>query len=634
MSINADLFTEDLYMAVNGDWQETAEIPDDKASTGGFNDLRDGIEELLMGVIQGMEAGELAIPNDELDEMLTYYRQAIDFDERNTLAGEPLKPYLQQIESLNDYAALEELFPAWVLRGFPLPFTFGVSADMKNTAVHTLYLGVPSTILPDVTYYEAGNESAEALLAIYQQMSVEILEAIGYDYTQAQSYVEQALAFDRLLVPHLKSQEELADYVASYNPRSMAEIESYHSRMSFKKIIQALLGQEISEAIVSEPAYFEALERILTPEHFSQLKAWMLVKLANSQASMMSEDLRQLAGQYSLALSGNPSIQNQTKHAYYLTTSYFDMVIGDYYGKTYFGPEARQDVREMVEVMINVYKERLKRNDWLSQATINQAIVKLDALDILVGYPDDYPDVYRAIDIQPDKSLYENTLAMRILFAEDALGKYGEPVDRKKWGMSPDTVNAYFNPAHNHICFPAAILQAPFYSLEQSRSENYGGIGAVIAHEISHAFDNNGAKFDEYGNLNNWWTDEDFEAFETKADAMVKQWDGIEYAGGKVNGTLTVSENIADGGGLTAALEATKRETDGDLRAFFINWARIWRNKARPEYMQLLLTVDVHAPAPLRASVQPRNLDEFHEVFGTQVGDGMYLAPEDRVIIW
>lgn len=231
-------------------------------------------------------------------------------------------------------------------------------------------------------------------------------------------------------------------------------------------------------------------------------------------------------------------------------------------------------------------------------------------------------------------TLLSNALAFSKIELKERFGRWNQPVDRTEWEMSADTVNAYYHPFRNVIVFPAAILQAPFYSLEQSSSANYGGIGAVIAHEISHAFDNNGALFDEYGNLNNWWTEEDLAHFQEKAQAMIEEFDGLSFADGTVNGKLTVSENIADAGGLSCALEAAKTEADHSLADFFVSWATIWRTKAKKEYQQLLLQIDVHAPAKLRANIQPQNLMEFYETFAITEEDAMYLPPEKRVHIW
>lgn len=291
----------------------------------------------------------------------------------------------------------------------------------------------------------------------------------------------------------------------------------------------------------------------------------------------------------------------------------------------------------MIKEMIRVYKKRLEENSWLSQATKEKAIIKLDKLGVQVGYPESIParfDAYKTVTAEDGGTLLSNALAFSKIEAKDRFSKWNKPVDRSEWEMSADTVNAYYHPFRNVIVFPAAILQAPFYSLEQSSSANFGGIGAVIAHEISHAFDNNGAKFDEFGNLNNWWTEEDLEQFQNKAQAMIDEFDGLSLADATVNGKLTVSENIADAGGLSCALEAAKSEKDFSFEEFFVSWATIWRTKAKKEYQQLLLQIDVHAPAKLRANVQLQNIDEFYETFGITEQDEMYQKPEKRVHIW
>lgn len=634
MAIDKELIKANLYQAVNGEWLETAVIPDDKPSTGGFMNLRDGVEELLMADLDKMVAGEIGLTNDEQGEMLEYYQQAMDFDKRNALEAKPVQPLLEKLKALETIQDLQTLASEWVLYDLPLPFSLGIGPDMKDTSTYILGLSVPGTILPDTTYYQPGNEAGERLLTVYKDMSQKVLELMEFDADEAANLVEQAVEFDALFIPHMKSSEELADYTITYNPRTAEEIKSYSQDFDFLALFKELIGQDIDKAIVSEPEFFEAFQGIVNNDQIELLRAWLIVNLANSQTALLSEELRQAGSLYQLALSGSPKTQSPEKHAYYITIGMFSQVIGDYYGKKYFGDQARQDVREMVEAMIDVYQNRLKANTWLTPETIELAIEKLDALDIFVGYPDTYPEIYTKLIVNDEASFYSNTAEFTRQFNERDFARWNKDVDRSEWGMSAATVNAYFHPNHNLICFPAAILQAPFYSVDQTRSENYGGIGAVIAHEVSHAFDNNGAKFDAQGNMNNWWTEADLEAFDQRAQAMIKQWDGIEIAGGKVNGKLTVSENIADGGGLTAALEATKQEDDANLAEFFMNWARIWSLKARPEYQQLLLSIDVHSPAELRANIQVRNMNEFYETFDVKEGDKMYFAPEDRVVIW
>lgn len=389
--------------------------------------------------------------------------------------------------------------------------------------------------------------------------------------------------------------------------------------------------------IVTEPKFFENFTKVVNEETFPAFKNWLIVNTITQLAGYLSEEFRQVSGTYHRALSGQKEAMKQQKSAFYLARRTFSQVVGDYYGKKYFGEKAKQDVHDMVVAMTGVYKQRLQNNTWLSKATREKAVVKLSAMDIHVGYPDKMEEVYKRLQttaVADGGTLLGNVQKFAKIFTEDQLSKYNKPVDKEKWEMSADTVNAYYSPEGNLICFPAAILQVPFYSLKQSASENYGGIGAVMAHEISHAFDPNGALFDENGSLHNWWTETDMKEFKKRSQAMIEEFDGLPFAGGKVNGKLVVTENVADDGGLSCALEAAKHTDDPDLKAFFVNWARVWRSKATKEYEQLLLSIDVHAPAKLRANVQVKNFDEFYETFRVQPGDGMYLKPEKRVQIW
>lgn len=305
-----------------------------------------------------------------------------------------------------------------------------------------------------------------------------------------------------------------------------------------------------------------------------------------------------------------------------------------WYAGQKFSPEAKADVENKVARMIEVYKSRLEMADWLAPATREKAITKLNVITPHIGYPEKLPETYAKKVIDETLSLVENAQNLAKITIAHTWSKWNKPVDRSEWHMPAHLVNAYYDPQQNQIVFPAAILQEPFYSLDQSSSANYGGIGAVIAHEISHAFDTNGASFDEHGSLNDWWTQEDYAAFKERTDKIVSQFDGLESHGAKVNGKLTVSENVADLGGVACALEAAQSEEDFSARDFFINFATIWRMKAREEYMQMLASIDVHAPGELRTNVTLTNFDAFHETFDIKEGDAMWRAPKDRVIIW
>lgn len=631
MSIDLTAVSQDLYEAVNGDWVAQAKIPADKPATGGFNDLVDEIEETLMADLDQMEK---KMPTDaKLAEAVKFYTLTKDFARREKEGTAPLKARLGELENLQNYQDVQEHLVNWVLEGDASPVSFDVDANMKNATVNALFAGAPGLILPDKTYYAKDNPQGPQLLALWKQMVLKLLVKLGYQEAKATELIEKAVAFDALIVPHVKSSEETADYSKMYNPQSFADFVAHTDQLELGQVITSLVGTKPSQIIVTEPAYYEALNDILTG-HFAEFKAWLVVNRVTGEAGFLSDDFRILSGEYGRALSGNKEAPNQQKYAYRLTNGIFSQVVGGYYAHKYFGAEAKADVEHMVHQMIAVYEERLQKNDWLSPATRQKAITKLEHLGVQVGYPDKIPVIYDQLKVDPAKSLLENLVGMSKVVAKDQFAHFGKPVDRMKWEMSPATVNAYFHPFKNIIVFPAAVLQAPFYSLKQSSSQNYGGIGAVIAHEISHAFDNNGSLFDEYGNLNNWWTKEDATHFKQLAQAMIDEFDGLPFAGQKVNGKLTVSENIADAGGLSCALSAAKKEAGFDAQAFFINWARIWRTKARKEYQQLLLSIDVHAPQKLRANVQVKNLADFYEAFDIQPGDPMYLAPEKRVNIW
>lgn len=634
MAVNNELIKDDLYEAVNGEWLKTAKIPDDKPATGGFNDLVDEIDKQLMDDFDAYATGKEKSDDSRFNEMIKLYRLAKKFDWRKKVGPQPLKRMLASVENLNSYEDYQSQWKNWILAGMPSPISFDIDADMKNATVYALFASSPSLILPDKSYYEAEKKAQhDQLLQLWSSMVEALMDKLGYSKEEAKKIIDDAIKFDALLTPNVKSAEEAADYSKMYNPQTVAELASATDQLDIAAIIKQLVGEEPEKVIVTEPEYFKALNKILQG-NFELFKNWALIRVIRENASYLDDEMREINGRYGRALSGSKKPVSQRKFAFYLARDMFSQVAGDYYGKKYFGPQAKADVHHMVEQMIKVYKGRLTNNQWLSKDTRDKAILKLDKLGIQVGYPDKIPALYDQFKVDEEESLIANLNQLTVTANKELFSRWNKPVDRMRWEMSAATVNAYYHPFKNIIVFPAAILQAPFYSLKQSSSQNYGGIGAVIAHEISHAFDNNGSLFDEFGNLNNWWTDEDSAHFKQLAQKMIEEFDGIPFAGQKVNGKLTVSENIADTGGLSCALEAAKTEADFNAQEFFINWATIWRMKATEQYMQLLLSIDVHAPQKLRANIQAENLDDFYTAFDIKPGNEMYRAPEDRVHIW
>lgn len=628
--IQKDLIKDDLYAAVNGEWLKKAVIPEDRPRIGGFTDLVIGVEDTLI-----KDFNELKDPKDvQMKEFLKYYNMTKDFKTRNKDGLKDIKKYIEKIEKLKDFSDLQELNKEWTLKGFDLLYDFSVYPDMSDATTNVLYLGIPSIILPEKGYYDENNEDGKRLIEVYKGMLDKILDIYSYSKEEKEKFINNTIAFDKMMAKYIKTSVELADYPKLNNPRTMEEVNKYSKVLNFEKIVFELIEAKPEKIIVEQPVFYEAYNEFVNENNFELIKSWLIIKLILGESSNLTSELKQLGGIYGRALSGTSKELPIEKYAYYHATSMFSEVISVYYGEKYFGKLAKKDVKEMVESMIKVYEKRLNENTWLKEETRKYAIKKLETLEILVGYPEIYDEVYNKLKVDENDTFFNNTIKMTEIFVKHALEKWNKPVKRLEWGMSSNTVNAYYNPSLNHICFPAAILQKPFYSLDQSKSENYGGIGAVIGHEISHAFDNNGSQFDAEGNMKNWWTKEDYEIFDNKAKAMIELFDGIAFGKGKINGKLTVSENIADAGGLSCALEALKNSGENNYQDFFINWARIWRIKARPEYMDMVIKIDVHAPGELRANIQPRNLDEFYKAFDIKETDKMYLEPKKRVNIW
>lgn len=623
-----------LYECVNEEWLNNAIIAEDRPANSAFSELDSDIEKILMDSFEKMANGTLSIDNHHMEQCIAYYKKALDFDKRNEYSYQPIDNDLKTIEAMTSFADVEKVAIDWIKSSKPVFFDVSISPDMKNAQKYALYLEVMSLILPDKTYYDDSNPSKEHLLSAFSDMAFNLCRMVNVDEEKAHQLVKDYKSFDEKVSNYVMSAEQLADYPIIYNPRSMSEVDAYCSEFSLKRIIDGVLGKEIDQVIITQPTYFEAFNTLFTKDNFNEIKAWMYINLIRRAAPNLSEEMRVEAGKFRLVLSGADEMISPTKQAYYSATSVYSLPVGLYYSKNYFSEEAKKDVETIVREVIGVYKERLLNNDWLSKATIEKAIVKLDAIELLIGYPDTINSLYDELIVDKEKSYYENVVMMEEKLNADLFKRVDKKVDRTEWHMSSATVNAYYNPFANIICFPSGILQAPYYSTQQSTSANFGGIGAVIAHEISHAFDNNGSKFDEFGNLNDWWQEKDFKEFEQRAEKMVTLFDGVKTEVGEVNGRLTVSENIADLGGVACSLAALMKHDEYSLTDFFENWARVWRMKAKKEYMELLLNVDVHAPSSKRADVIVGNFDEFYTTYGVESTDAMYIAPEKRVCIW
>ena len=623
---------DDLYTYVNQEKLDQLEIPADMPVAGGFATLSTDVEKLMIGEFNSLCASG-AYPNEHVARACTLYAIAKDVKRKKKHGIKPALKNLAVLKKLGSLRSFNLRTKELMLKGISLPLSISVDANMKDTAHHCVMLQGAGVILPDVSYYK-NEQQRDMMLGLWSGFAKQVLATAGHKEEEVESLIQNTLAFDALLAQYVKSNEEWSEYTKMYNPMPVGRVAGMVKPMNLRKLLKDIFGFIPSEIIVTEPRYFKNFKKIFNNDTFELYKAWAYVTTLMGNCSLLTEELRDLGGGFFRALSGTAAMPSAEKFAYQLASSMYSEPVGLYYGEKYFGEEAKADITEIVKQIVATYQKRIETNDILEPATKEKAILKLSKMGLKLAYPDRVEEIYSKLVFDEKKSLFDIVSSLRQIRMEENFAKLDKEVDRTHWAMPGHMVNACYDPFVNDITFPAAILQPPFYSIHQTRSENLGGIGAVIGHEISHAFDSNGAKCDEMGNLNNWWTKADERKFNKKVNAMIKQFDGIELPWGVCNGKFTVSENIADNGGMAVTLDIMSGSEGVSFEEYFANWARVWCQKAKPEYQALLLQVDVHGPSYLRANMPPRNFPEWYETFGVKKSDGMYLAPSKRVVIW
>ena len=623
---------DDLYTYVNQAKLEELVIPEDMPVAGGFATLGTDVEKLMIGEFNTM-CESAAYPNEHLERACTLFTLAKDVKRKKKHGIKPALKNLAVLKKLGTMRSYNNHAKELILKDINMPLNIMVEANMKDTTHHCVMIQGASVILPDVSYYK-NEQQRDAMLGMWSGFAKQVLAIAGHSEEEQENLIRDTLAFDALIAQYAKSQEEWSEYTKMYNPMKTGRVAGMVKPLNLKKLLTELFGFVPEEIIVTEPRYFKHFKEIFNPDTFDMYKNWAYVTTLLGNCSLLSEELRDLGGAFRRALSGIAAVSSPEKYAYQLASSLYSEPVGLYYGEKYFGEEAKKDIIDIVQQIVATYQKRIAANDILEPATKEKAILKLNKMGLKMAYPDRVEALYDKLVFDKSKSLFEIVSALKKIRMEENFAKLTEEVDRSHWAMPGHMVNACYDPFVNDITFPAAILQPPFYSIHQTRSENLGGIGAVIGHEISHAFDSNGAKCDELGNLNNWWTKADEKKFNKKVNAMIKQFDGIELPWGTVNGKFTVSENIADNGGMAVTLDIMSRTEGVSFEEYFANWARVWCQKAKPEYQALLLQVDVHGPNYLRANMPPRNFPEWYETFNVKKKDGMYLAPSKRVVIW
>ena len=624
-----------FYQAVNKDWLLKTKIPADSPSIDNFYTLDEDIKGKLKKDIKNLGEGKESSDITGMSEFITFYKAASDYKQREKDGLEPLKPYLKEIEEIKDLNDLASKSASLTDKGIPLPFGYNVGTNAENTSQKQIQLSPPSILLPDVSIYK-DEASKKQYLTPIETATKKALEKLGYSEKNSKRIVKEALEFDEIIAKYSLSNEEMSESKNLVHPKTAEEINAYSGSFKLYDVIKGIMGRDLETINVPNTKYFENYSKVVNQDNFSKIKSWMLVQEAMAASNSLTEDYRLNFQSISMAIMGTQKPISKEDTVYEMSVNLFSDVMSVYYGRKYFGEEAKTDVTGMIDKIKNVYRGRLQQNDWLTEETRNKAIEKLDKMKVFVGYQEDVDPGTKELHLEPNKSFFELSEDIAQFGKRYTIDHFDDPIDKNKWSGSAFDINAYYNPESNSINFPAGILQAPFYDKNQSTEKNYGGIGVVIGHEITHAFDSNGADYDENGDMHNWWTNADSKAFDKRIKAFEDQWNGLEIYETKVNGKLTVTENVADAGGLSSTLQVLKTDmTKPDLKDYFENYADIWKQKASLQYNKYTMVQDVHAPNELRVNQQLKNLPEFYEAYPQiKKGDAMYLAPSKRISLW
>ncbi|MBS6882116.1 MAG: S-layer homology domain-containing protein [Clostridiaceae bacterium] len=624
---------DDFYASVNKDWLDSSVIPAGQSSTGTLYEKMYDTEP-LNNLIERTVANPVG---EDAQRIAALYTNILDWNARNMAGIEPIRPYLEAAEAAQSVDEVMEVKKqlAEELAGNAL-VGFTLSADAKDSTRYTVGFSAFSPSLSKDTYANGGSQK-DAYLTYIQTL----FEIGGADEASAAADAQRVWEMEKELSTHALDRQDYGNVDKTYNVYTMDELKSLYPTLDLDDIYaQSGLARSDDQIVVSDIGLLEASPKYFTEEHLTDLKAYLRLTILAGYGGMLSQDFQDASDAYQEAFLGISGTLSDEALATQLVQQYLSDELGRLYAAEYFSEEAKADVEDMVYDFIDIYESRIRSLDWMSDATKAKAIEKLDALGVKVGYPDEgkWNDYFKGVTLKTADeggSYFDNIITLLKAQQQMLIKWQGQPVNKGLWPMAAYTVNACYVPSSNEIVFPAGILQAPLYDVNASREENLGGIGYIIAHEITHAFDNNGAKYDKNGNAADWWTAEDYAAFQQLCDEVTAFYDGVEAAPGiTCNGALTLSENIADLGAAQCILEAVQRETNPDLKAMFRAMANTWCSTMPRETAAYYTTVDVHAPDKLRANRVLQTLDAFYTTFGITEGDGMWIAPEDRVAIW
>jgi len=632
---------ENFYQYAVGGWLKNNPIPSTESRWSSFNVVNDSNNLKLRHILNEFSTGEYAEGSME-QKLGDLYSTALDSNLSNELGIKPLTDELEKIDALNSQADMITLLAEHKAIGVNSLFGVYIGQDDKNSEQYITHLYQSGLGLPDRDYYLKKDEKSVEIQDAYKEHMTKILTLA--DMTNAEQLVKEIYGIERYLASKSMSRLDRRDPDKTYNKFSYRELDEISQYVNWATYFEAVGLSEVDEVIVSQPNFLKAVDHAIDSIPLDQWKNYLKWRLIDTYASSLSEDF--VAANfdfYGKTLSGRKEIKPRWKRALAMVNGNAGELLGRAFVERHFPEEAKAEVGQMVENLRAVFKERIFALKWMSEETKEKALEKLASFNKKIGYPDKWRS-YQELQIN-SKNLVQNLINAKQFNFAYGMSKLGKPVDKEEWFMSPQTVNAYYSSSKNEIVFPAGILQPPFYSYEADHAINYGGIGAVIGHEFTHGFDDQGSKYDAKGNLINWWTEEDRERFEQRANLVVEQFNGYEPLDSLfVNGQLTLGENIADLGGTTLAYYALLKEVEDDAPAdidgfdykqrFFLGWAQVWHMNMTDKELRKRVATDPHSPGNYRVIGPLSNMNEFAEAFGCEAGDPMVQTDSAKAVIW
>jgi endothelin-converting enzyme/putative endopeptidase len=633
---------DDFFDSVNGKWVAETPLPPDRARWGSFDILLENAQKDVRSLVEEVSAIEGAAPGSAAQKIRDFYNSYMDAERSNAVGIEAIRTELDQVAGIRSHDDLHRQFSALGVYGVNSPIGSGIFSDLKDPDTNVVYLAEAGITLPDRDYYLKDDEQFVRGRDLYRAYVTRLFELAGIE--GGADKAETLYRLEHALAEVQWPKEDNRDPVKTYNPHTPEQLAELAPGINWEVAMEAAQIPARDRYIVQQPSFFAAAGDIIANTPLDTWKDYLAFQTINTFAPVLSDDFFQAWFTfYKAGLQGVEEPEPKWKRAVNSINGNMGELLGQLYVKKHYQESSRARMERMIANLVEAYRQSILSLDWMSDETKQQALVKLSKFNPKIGYPEKWRD-YSSLEIVEGDLVANVKSAANFEYLRN-IDKLDRPVDKSEWFMNPQTVNAYYNPAWNEIVFPAAILQPPFFNVEADDAVNYGGIGAVIGHEIGHGFDDQGRKFDGDGNLRDWWTDEDNARFEELKNKLAAQYNSYVVIDGlTINGEFTSGENIGDLGGLGIAYKAYKLSLagkeapvidgfSGDQR-FFLGWGQVWREKARDEEAKRLLTIDPHSPPKFRANGAAVNVDEFYAAFDVKEGDGMYLPPEERVKIW